>query len=406
MSAHARSGWIVFAGLCSACSSPDPDSRREDPLDLPSGPTLACEPGDYDLLRRTGDGLSLVVIEGVEISEPSSIFGEPAYDSKPFSLCIPEDAVSLALYADGGNAAVPSSWVGSGLGEVVDTTNVQTLVRAVTPDLSLPKSREVPLLPGRATFELLANEPLVPSTRIALRRGARHEQSSFRLNLVTVEGSGLDARDSETREQALARFEAIYGPVGVTISALGAGHIPDPNLAVLADVGVLSLVQAQVEELPSAPLLADAVDVYLVRELLTNDGSGGAGQLAGKAFATPGVPLLPGKSGVVLSVDAHRIGGATDPAALWTTAAHELGHWHGLRHTTERWGFPHDYLPDTPQCEAWHDTNFNDLLEPWECEDTGAENLMFWYYDLDEPPTALSPGQGWVLHAALTMEPG
>lgn len=406
MSAQALPQTLVLAVLAQACSSSDPRSREGDPLDLPSGPPLACEPGDYELDSRTEQGLELVPIDGIEISEPSSIFGEPVYESRPFSICIPDDAVSLALYGDGASAVLPSSWVGSGIGEIVDTASAHSIVRAVTPDLSLPKSREVPLVPGRHTFKLLAAKPQVPPTRLAIRRGEQQETSSFRLNLITVEGSGLDARDEAFREQALDRLSAIFEPVGIELSALGAGHIPDVDLAVLEDVGLLSLVEAPVDESPSAKLADDAVDVYLVREVLTTDATGSPGQLAGKSLATPGVPLLLAKSAAVIAVDAHRLDGEPDVSALWTTAAHELGHWHGLRHTTERWGSPHDYLPDTPQCESWHDTNFNDLVEPWECKDAGSKNLMFWYYDLDEPPTALSAGQGWVLHAALTMEPG
>jgi len=119
----------------------------------------------------------------------------------------------------------------------------------------------------------------------------------------------------------------------------------------------------------------------------------------------PGVASLPAKSGVVISVDAHRRGLALDYVALWTTAAHEVGHWHGLRHTTERWGQPHDYLVDTPQCSTWKDLNKNGFVEPFECRGSGAENLMFWYLDMNQLPTQLTAGQAFVLHSALTMTP-
>jgi hypothetical protein len=403
---RARPLLAIAALLSLGCSSGSSSgSHADDPLALPSGPPLACEAGDYDIGAQSSAGLSLVALDGIGLSEPTSVLGQAAYQSAPFSLCIPDDAVSLSLYGGGGDDVLPNSWVGSGIGELVDTSSVQTWVRSVTPELSLPKSDGVPLVPGRHTFRLVATAPANPPVRLAIRRGARGDHSTFHLNLVLVDGCGIDSGDADAFASAATRFDDLYGQVGIAVSALGAGTIADTSLAVLDDSNLQALVNAPVTPSADYPPFDDGVTLYLVRELLSNDAAGTLGQLAGKAMGIPGVPFLTDKRGVVLAVDAHRVGSKLSYTALWTTAAHEVGHWHGLRHTTERWGSPHDYVADTPQCPAWHDTNHDGYVEPWECPAAGS-NLMFWYYDITNPPTKLTAGQGFVLHSGLTMTPG
>jgi len=402
---RARLLLAVAALPAMACSSGGSGGHSDDPLALPSGPPLACEAGDYDVAADSGAGLSLVALDGIGLSEPTSVLGQAAYQSAPFSLCIPDDAVSLSLYGGGGDDVLPNSWVGSGIGELVDTTSVQRWIRSVTPELSLPKSDGVPLVPGRHTFRLVATAPVNPPVRLAIRRGAKSDHSSFHLNLVLVDGCGVDSSDADAFASAAQRFDELYGQVGVAVSGLGAGHITDTSLAVLSDKNLQALVAAPVTASADYPLFDDGVTLYLVRELQSNDAAGTLGQLAGKTMGIPGVPFLPEKSGVVLSVDAHRVGSKISYPALWTTAAHEVGHWHGLRHTSERWGYPHDYVADTPQCPAWHDSNHNGYVEPWECP-AGGSNLMFWYYDITSLPTKLTAGQGFVLHSGLAMTPG
>ena len=60
------------------------------------------------------------------------------------------------------------------------------------------------------------------------------------------------------------------------------------------------------------------------------------------------------------------------------TFAHELGHWLGLSHTSERDGTAHDPIADTPECGAAHDKNLDGELDQVECEGHGGGNLMFW----------------------------
>src|SRR5438309_445465 len=57
---------------------------------------------------------------------------------------------------------------------------------------------------------------------------------------------------------------------------------------------------------------------------------------------------------------------ALDTDGMGTTAAHEIGHYLGLYHTSERDGSEHDPIDDTPECAAGDSA----------CPD--AANVMFW----------------------------
>jgi hypothetical protein len=295
-----------------------------------------------------------------------------------------------------------SSYVASGLGEIVDTSSMETVLRFQSPMLMLPKGPEVLLHPGRHTFKLagLAAGQIVP--QLAIRRGGRAANSQYGLNLILVDGSGIDSTNAQAFADAGTLFEQIYAQVGITATALGIGFIHDAALAVLPSAEEYKLAQASVESAPEYPLLPGAINFYFVRQLTSDDA---AGTLLGHAMGIPGVPALPNKSGVVLSVDAHRNGMGIDFGAMWITAAHEGGHWHGLRHTSERWGTVQDLVADTPECFPDRDYNKDGFVDMGECAGSGAQNLMFWVYDLTKPPTELTPGQGFVLSSALTVIP-
>ena len=73
-----------------------------------------------------------------------------------------------------------------------------------------------------------------------------------------------------------------------------------------------------------------------------------------------------------------RYGDFDAPETLGQTIAHEGGHFLGLFHTTEAKGTSHDPLPDTPECDAGRDSNWDGYVSASECQGRGAENFMFW----------------------------
>jgi hypothetical protein len=361
-----------------------------------------CEPTDLDLASASGPGLSLLSISDLAIDQPTTIFGQSGFESAPIGICVPDDAVSLVVYGDLATEVLITSYVASGLGEIVDASSLDTLLRVETPDLMLPKSPELPLVPGHHSLKLAAGSAFSPGTVLGIRRGQRGNSSGYALNLVLVDGSGIDETNVQAFSDASAIFDSLYAQVGIQVGSVGLGFIHDPALATLPEDQQQLLTQANIESSPELPMLDNAINFYFVRELLSQDQ---AGTLLGHAMGIPGVPGLPSKNGVVLSVDAHRNGANLDFNAMWTTAAHEGGHWHGLRHTSERTGLVQDLVGDTPECGAELDANHDGYVDMGECAGTGSSNLMFWIYDFSMPPTEVSPGQGFALNSGLIMQP-
>jgi hypothetical protein len=393
---------LSFTSACSSQSSGRGSGGRTGTTEYPQGPQLPCESGDIDLASLTGNGVSVTPLASLAVDEPANLLGQAAYQSGPVSVCVPPDTVSMAVFGDVEQEVLISSYIGSGVGEMVDPTTLEGILQVETPDLMLPKSPDVLLHPGRHTFRIGQNFPTTFTPNVALRRGARGNASSYPLNLVLVDTCGIDSTNTQALEDGAAIFDSIYATVGIQAGPIGVGAIHDTSLAVLDDDNEDLLTQAQVESAAEAPIVPGALTFYFVREVVSDDA---AGTLLGHAMGIPGIGAIAKKSGIVLSVDAHRSGLDIDFTALWVTAAHEGGHWHGLRHTTERWGTIQDLVMDTPECWTNQDFNRDGFVDFVECSNVGAKNLMFWIYDLDQPPMQLTPGQGYLLNSALTMVP-
>ena len=123
--------------------------------------------------------------------------------------------------------------------------------------------------------------------------------------------------------------------------------------------------------------------------------------LLGKAGGIPGPPLLHGTwhSGVAVSlVDYYDYEPNIGIPVTAETMAHELGHQLGLFHTSEQNGQVHDPIPDTYECTA--DWNGDEVVDLQECQNFGANNLMFWSVSLS---AKLTPGQKHVIHRNASM---
>lgn len=120
-----------------------------------------------------------------------------------------------------------------------------------------------------------------------------------------------------------------------------------------------------------------------------------------KAGSIPGPPLHHGVvgSGVIVSM-ANYFGGSKAAAipVLGVSLAHEMGHQLGLYHSSESSGATHDPIADTPECTV--DTDGNGKVEPWECQGSGADNLMFWAANTQG---ILTPEQLYVIHRNPTL---
>ncbi|MBF0603085.1 MAG: hypothetical protein HQL07_05260 [Nitrospirae bacterium] len=116
----------------------------------------------------------------------------------------------------------------------------------------------------------------------------------------------------------------------------------------------------------------DAVNIFFVEDFLDY------GAL-GIAAAVPGsMGLAGGHNGILIGMAPHAVGSVLDTDFMGETAAHEMGHFLGLFHTSEYTGSSHDPVVDTPECSGSRDVNGSGSLEVEECAGLGDDNLMFW----------------------------
>ncbi len=143
----------------------------------------------------------------------------------------------------------------------------------------------------------------------------------------------------------------------------------------------------------------------LTRELLSHGKDGvanlffvddlAAGVLLGIASGLPGEMGSAGDfNGVLVSIVAHASGNVLNTQLLGETAAHEIGHWMGLFHTSNFNG-NYDPLSDTLECPLSQGSGQGVYAS--DCIDFDGRNLMFWEGDPAIEQSTLSADQQYIL---------
>ncbi|MFK8002250.1 MAG: hypothetical protein AB8H86_21825 [Polyangiales bacterium] len=249
-----------------------------------------------------------------------------------FQVFDPTGAQLFSLEALAGGTDQPIRWYPSG--ERTETATM--LIPNSTPDrVELASGRHVVL--SGTFFDETGPESQV-TVRALVRRSTTGEGGGdLRLRVHVAPGLGFTAGNAHTVDRlqsTLERLDEIYAEAGINIIMPSAGDYVD-----ISDnrYSIINSTQGPGSELAglfrqSAPSDEQVVNVFLVRGF---DEDGGGGTL-GVAGGIPGPVDVHGTahSGVVISFDTQIVGNLGRFAGQ--ILAHELGHYLGLFHSTER----------------------------------------------------------------------
>lgn len=207
-------------------------------------------------------------------------------------------------------------------------------------------------------------------------------QAILPLRLFLSGAAGLSAANAKTDPRIVGMLKEanqVYASVGVTVTVVDVvdiepGHtiINLPEDVTISGQSDLDSLFAQAGKVGGSAV----IDVFLVDQLL-GGGIEGKGIVGGVAGAIPGPAFYHGipRAGVAIAIGA--LGG--DALLAGRTLAHELGHFMGLWHPSERDGKSFDPLDDTKECPVTLDVNADGVVDPMECAGQGADDAMFWF---------------------------
>ncbi|RDV37753.1 hypothetical protein DV096_11575 [Bradymonadaceae bacterium TMQ3] len=214
----------------------------------------------------------------------------------------------------------------------------------------------------------------------------------LRFYLVGVPGlSAATAPSNRDLQQAIATMATIYDAMNIEVEVAAYAELSDELTASYSIIRTLddAFDLVALSEAPGTTLDENlVVNVFLIDDFAVEDSPGLLGISAGLPGAA-GLHASPA-SGLVFST----AGLGEDNATIGQILAHEVGHYLGLRHTTEHLGSAQDPITDTPSCL------FPNL--GYFCDD--AENFMF-PFSLGPDQRQTTAGQSFVLRRNPLVRP-
>lgn len=232
------------------------------------------------------------------------------------------------------------------------------------------------------------------------RGGVLPDAMSISLEIYIAPGLGMNASNADSNgklQATLSQLETILGQAGVSVRRVRYHDVSGSRFSIIDSTDGSDSELAELFRQGRGG--GRALDVFLVRAISTD---GGGFAALGVAGGIPGPIDLHGTahSGVVTAFDDMVVGsGSSGGRTVGHILAHEIGHYVGLFHSTERvrpCGPGED--PTTVECAPF---GGGDQLDDTSRGDMG--NLMFWSIVGSGSNTDLSPGQRLVYRlSALT----
>ena len=201
--------------------------------------------------------------------------------------------------------------------------------------------------------------------KLSLRTGSTPSAATISVQPY-ITGTTWSASDIAS---ALSVMSNIYNNNGITLTLNDTITISDSQYDSVSS----SFTNSTTSDLVSQGS-ENTVNLFFIEDQPSSESA-----LYGVSAGLPGtIGIASSWNGVISYLSAHATGYTLNSQLLGETAAHEMGHWLGLFHTTESNGTSFDPLSDTAQCSINLDGNGDEKVSPEECDGYGADNLMFW----------------------------
>jgi hypothetical protein len=310
------------------------------------------------------------------------VLGPSDASSRTVSVQVPPDAVSysLVLNASTQTKFVLTKVVAPGGAVVLDISDFrgsafkwQDVFESGVSGLLFPNAPRLTLIPGTYQLTFAASvEAEVSFASLVKRQTGVIQNGSLPIVIWFTRNQFLNARTAQTDprfQEALNGFVQIYAGAGITLG-------PVTYLDITGAAATQYAVIDEFSELDGLFAQADMSDAQAVHLFMIEQATGELDGLLGIAGGIPGPPAYPG---LVHSGVAVALAFLSENVDIFAeTMAHEAGHFLGLYHLSERSGFSHDPLLDTPECSTQDDRNNDGIISATECQGKGTDNLMFW----------------------------
>ena len=225
----------------------------------------------------------------------------------------------------------------------------------------VPQTSNFSAKAGTWTFKNYGNDRV----KLSLRTGSTPSAATVTVQPY-ITGTTWYANDIAS---ALTVMSNIFTSNGITLNVKDTITIIESQYATVSSSFTDSTTSALVSQGSK-----DTVNLFFVEDQTSSETA-----LYGVSAGLPGtMGIASSWNGVINYLSAHATGSTLNSQVLGETAAHEMGHWLGLSHTTEANGAFFDPLSDTAQCSISLDNDSDGKVYPEECEGYGADNLMFW----------------------------